>query len=150
MKKKLLLTEVLKIKADVEEKIERLFYDIVSYNTTTKKVDVLMERLEKLENFLIDLKLAIQTANLSKYKGFVNYFTIFKVSSLKGKLRLYQRLQKALKRAPISSAQIKSEEVTSKITALNEEILTLEARLTQFNSNKKVTINVDESLEYLL
>ena len=153
MKKKLLLTEVLRIKADVEERIERLFYDIVSYNMTDTDIAVYMLQLEKLEDFLIVLKLAIQEANLSKLDGVMNYFTIFKVSNLKAKLRLYYRIEKALKRATLKKsglAQITLEEVTSKIASITGEIALFEERLTRFNNKKKLTISIDESLEYLL
>ena len=69
MKKKLLLETVLKLKSDIERSIASTFEDIIKYNITDKKIDLLWERLEKMEIQLVHFKEVIQEANKSKFEG---------------------------------------------------------------------------------
>lgn len=151
MKKKLLLETVLKIKADVERSIENTYDDIIKYNMSEKKVDNLLERAEKLEIQLIHLKEVIQEANKGKFEGKTNFFNIFHLSNLNAKREFYRELEKRLTRASkkASVAQIGINAVTSKLKLLGEEINKFQKKLTTYNSKKKVTVYLDESLNLL-
>jgi hypothetical protein len=151
MKKKLLLETVLKLKSDIERSIASTFDDIIKYNTTEKKIDTLWERLEKMEVQLIHFKEIIQEANKSKFEGKTNNFNIYFLSNLVAKSRFYENLEKALNRAPAKAknAQIKKEEVVSKRKQIDGEITKFQNKLSAFNSKKKVTVYLDESLNLL-
>jgi hypothetical protein len=151
MKKKLLLETVLKMKADVERSINATFEDVVKYNFTEKKVESLMTRLDKLEAQLIHFKEVIQEANKSKFEGKTNNYHIYYLSNLVARQRFYENLIKALNRSPkkAESAQIQKEEATSKQQQTGEEITKFQNKLSAFNSKKKVTVYLDESLNLL-
>jgi hypothetical protein len=151
MKKKLLLETVLKLKADVERSINATFEDVVKYNFTEKKVESLMTRLDKLEAQLIHFKEVIQEANKSKFEGKTNNYHIYFLSNLVARQRFYENLIKALNRSPkkAETAQIQKEEATSKQQQTGEEITKFQNKLSAFNSKKKVTVYLDESLNLL-
>jgi len=151
MKKKLLLETVLKLKADVERSVASSYEDIIKYNFTEKKVDLLLERIEKLEVQLIHFKEVIQEANKSKFEGKTNNFNIYYLSNLVAKSRFYENLEKALNRASskAKTAQIQKDTVTSRRKTLSEEINKFQNKLSTFNAKKKVTVVLDESLNLL-
>lgn len=153
MKKKLLLETVLKLKSDVERSITSTFDDIIKYNFTEKKVDLLLERIEKMEVQLIIFKEAIQEANKGKIGGITNNFNIYYLSNLVMKSRFYENLEKSLNmRTSIGQqpkTQIKKEEITSQRKQLKVRIKDFQDKLTLFNSKKKITVYLDESLNLL-
>ena len=151
MKKKLLLETVLKLKSDIERSIAASFDDIIKYNFTEKKIDSLWERLEKMEVQLIHFKEVIQEANKSKFEGKTNNYHIYFLSNLVAKSRFYENLEKALNRSPKKAldAQITKDQVMSKRKQVGEEITKFQNKLSAFNSKKKVTVYLDESLNLL-
>lgn len=151
MKKKLLLETVLKLKEDLERSIASTFDDIVKYNTTEKKIFSLWDRLEKMEVQLIHFKEVIQEANKSKFEGKTNNYHIYYLSNLKAKSRFYDNLEKALNRSPKKAldAQIGKDEVIKRKKQVGEEITKFQNKLSAFNSKKKVTVFLDESLNLL-
>lgn len=150
MKKKMLLDTALKIKDSVEKSIVACYDDIVKYNLTDVKAGSLLERAEKLEQQLIHLKEVIQEANKGKHKdGKTNNYYIYYLSNVVLKNKFYESLEKGLNRAPAKAktAHIKRDEVASKKRTIGEEINNLRNKLSLFNTKKKVTIYLDESLD---
>jgi hypothetical protein len=100
---------------------------------------------------LIHFKEVIQEANKSKFEGKTNNFNIYFLSNLVAKSRFYENLEKALNRAPAKAknAQIKKDEVMSRRKQIDGEITKFQNKLSAFNSKKKVTVYLDESLNLL-
>ena len=150
MKKKLLLEAVLKIKDSVERSISFSYDDIIKYNTTDKKVDNLLSRLERLEVQLLHLKEVIQEANKGKLRGITNNYNIYYLSNLTAKKRFYEDLISNLgKNKKAVNVQIPKEDAILSLNKLKEEIFKFQQKLTTFNSKKKVTVILDESLNLL-
>lgn len=151
MKKKLLLETVLKLKSDVERAIASAYDDIIKYNFTEKRVDTLLERVEKLEVQLLHFKEVIQEANKSKFEGKTNNYHIYFLSNLVAKKRFYETLSKAfkIKTNKASDAQITKIETTSALKQLSEQISEFQNKLSAFNAKKKVTVYLDKDLNLL-
>src|SRR4030042_2670141 len=151
MKKKLLLEQVLKLKAVVEKSIETSYDHVLKYNFTDKKVDLILDRIEKLEVQLIIFKEVIQEANKGKIRGITNNFNIYTLSNLKAKREFYSKLLTKFNHSTtkVEKSQIKQEEATTKFNKLSEEISKLQNKLSTFNAKKKVTVYLDESLDLL-
>jgi hypothetical protein len=147
MKKKMLLVEVLKLKSDVEKSIEGVYSDIFKYNESETKIDLLLERLDKLEVQLLIFKEVIQEANKGKIRGVTNNYNIYHLSSLVARYEFYKRLQKILRRSKTPElAQISLEVTTSRKKQIEIDILAYREKLSEFNNKKKVTVVLDESL----
>jgi hypothetical protein len=147
MKKKMLLVEVLKLKSDVEKSIEGVYNDIFKYNESETKIDLLLERLDKLEVQLLIFKEVIQEVNKGKIKGVTNNYNIYYLSSLVARYEFYRKLQKTLRRSKTPElAQINLEVVTSRKKQIEIDILSYREKLSEFNNKKKVTVVIDESL----
>jgi len=151
MKKKLLLETVLKLKSDIERSIENSYIDILKYNFTEKKVDLLLERIEKLEIQLVHFKEVIQEANKGKIGGVTNNWNIYTLSNLKAKKLFYEKLLKKFERktSRLDKAQIKENTAQSEFKKLSVKIIEFEDKLSTFNAKKKVTVSIDESLNLL-
>jgi hypothetical protein len=152
MKKKLLLETVLKLKADIEKSIVSIYDDIIKYNFTEKTVDLLLVRAEAMEKQLIIFKEVIQDANKGKIKGITNNYNIYLLSNLKAKRMFYASLIHVFinrKKKDLDKAQITKDDAMSKYDQLTEKIKDLENKLSEFNSKKKVTVYLDDSLNLL-
>ena len=151
MKKKLLLDTVLKLKTDVERSIEATFNDAIKYNTSEKNIDALLLRLERLESQLIIFKETIQEANKGKMGGVTNNYNIYLLSNYKSRIKFYEGMEKILVRSTkkAENAQIKLDDVRFQKTLYVERAQELSDKLTLFNSKKKVTVFIDDSLNLL-
>jgi hypothetical protein len=151
MKKKLLLDTVLKLKTDVERSIEATFNDAIKYNTTEKNIDALLLRLERLEAQLIIFKETIQEANKGKLGGVTNNYNIYLLSNYKSRIKFYEGMEKILVRSTrkAENAQIKLDDVRFQKALYVERAQELSDKLTLFNSKKKVTVFIDDSLNLL-
>ena len=143
MKKKLQLRTVLDLKLELENKIIGTEKEIVKYNTHKEiKIDSLLETLKKQETQLIKFKEIQQTANKSKHKdGKTNNYYIYYLSNLKRNQMLYKRIN-----CNDANSQLSIEEVNNNIRNLDKEERLISNKLTDFNKNKTVTVELDEDL----
>lgn len=146
MKQKLPLNLVLNLKNAVEKMIDSIHEDIVNNNATTKNFDTLLIRKEEFETQLVILKEAIQLANQSKMFGYTNNFRIYTLSNLASSKRFYSRLLLSAKKAK-GSLQLTVPFIKSKLSTLNLEIAEIEAKLTEFNTKKKVWVDLNPALD---
>lgn len=146
-KRKLQLKAVLQLKDDLEEKIEQTEKSIIGYNNTDVKIDTLMEKLDKYQEQLIIVKEVIQTANKSKHSTRkTNNYYIYKLSNLQRRKKFYKALYASIGKTD-EAAQLSKEEVLSRSRSIGTEIETLQTKLSNFNINKTVSIEIDESLD---
>lgn len=149
MKKKLRLKTVLKIKKHLEDLIEETYDDIIRYNETDIKVDVLFDRLEAAIEQLIAVKEAVQKANQGKHKtGKTNNYYIYKYSELQARKRFLNRISGV----DPEHCQISPDEAKVMIRKLNAELDVISSKLTNFNTRKRVTVTLDPilKLDFLL
>jgi len=145
-KRKLQLQAVLQLKNDLEERIEQTEKSIIGYNTTDIKIDSLLEKLDKYQEQLIIVKEVIQNANRTKHSDRkTNNYYIYKLSNLQRRRKFYQALY-AMPEQADKTAQLDKTEVLSRKRSLETEITTLQAKLSNFNTSKTVSIEIDESL----
>ena len=145
-KKKLRLSTVLTLKEDLEQSIKHTEESIIRYNSTDKKIDGLLERLDAFERQLEKVKEVIQSANRLKHpnKKTNNYY-IYRLSSLMNRKRFYgTRLVRAIR--DTEKAQINKIIAAQKRKDLQVEISAIKKRLTEFNEKKSITLEIDESL----
>lgn len=144
MKKKLRLKTVLKIREHLESIIESTYDDILSYNDTEIKVDLLLDRALKASEQLIVVKEAIQKANQGKHKtGKTNNYYIYRYSNLQTLKRFYLRIKDV---DPLD-AQISPDEARTQIRKINTELDLISTKLSNFNQRKKVVIVLDSTLK---
>jgi chromosome segregation ATPase len=146
-KRKLQLQAVLQLKNDLEERIEQTEKSIIGYNTTDIKIDSLLEKLDKYQEQLIIVKEVIQNANKTKHSTRkTNNYYIYKLSNLQRRKKFYRLLYSSINNTE-KSAQLNREEILSRRRSLETEIETLQTKLSNFNINKTVSIEIDESLD---
>ncbi|HKL13879.1 MAG TPA: hypothetical protein VJ907_09765 [Halanaerobiales bacterium] len=147
-KTKLQINTVLKLKEELEEKIEHTEDSIQKYNYTELSVSNLIERLEKLRNQLIIVKETLQEANQmkSKDKKSNNYY-VYHLSNLNRTKKFYNNLLNDIVFNKDGEPQLKKEEVEARQRAIDEEIKDVKATLSNFNRTKSVTIQIDETLD---
>ena len=143
MKKKLQLRTVLDLKADLEENIIGTEKEIVKYNSHKKiKTNSLFETLETMGEQLIIFKQVQQTANKSKHKdGKTNNYYIYRLYNLKRNRLLYNKIN-----CNDKNSQLSIEEVNNAIRNIEREEGQIQDKLTTFNRNKTVSVELDESL----
>jgi len=146
-KRKLQLKAVLQLKDDLEERIEQTEKSIIGYNVTDVKIDSLLEKLDKYQEQLIIVKEVIQNANKTKHSTRkTNNYYIYKLSNLQRRKKFYRLLYSSINNTE-KSAQLNREEILSRRRSLETEIETLQTKLSNFNINKTVSIEIDESLD---
>jgi len=147
MKKKLQLQTVIYIKNDLSRDIGELQKDIIKYVNTEKKVDNFLVKLDKSEKQLIVIKEAIQKANRDKHKdGKTNNYYIYQLSNLNAKRVMIEEI---LQKHDSKSSQMSEEELKEELTTILSEIERINSSLRAFNSNHKITVDLDESLNLL-
>jgi len=147
MKKKLQLQTVIHIKNDLSRDIGELQKDIIKYANTEKKVDKLLIKLDKAEDQLIVIKEAIQKANRDKHKsGKTNNYYIYKLSNLNARRVMLEEL---LQKHNPKSSQLSDEEMKEELATILSEITTINSSLRTFNSDHKIAVELDESLNLL-
>ena len=146
-KQKLLLSEVLKIQETVVKLIEETENSICIHNSTEKKVDGLFDHLLKLEDQLIIIKEAIQTANKSKGSDRkTNNYWIYTLSNHNRRRVFYNTLNPS---KGDEKAQITFDKVRSLRKLLAGQIEVARNKLTAFNNSKKIKVDLDDSLNLI-
>ena len=146
MKEKLRLVTVLKIKEDLETSIEATYSEILKLSRDSKQdaeVDSLFEKLEKLENQLIVVKEVVQDANRRRHTRSIrtNNYYIYKYSNLLAKKRFYNKISKSE-----TATKITYETAKEKVKQIFTELENVRNKLSNFNLRKRVTVDLDESL----
>ena len=143
MMKKLLLVDLLKIKTTLVKQIKYDREVIRTYlNKKVENLEGIEEDLDKKEEQLIIIKEVIQNANKSKHKDkLTNNFYIYRMSNLKEKKDFYQSLNIG------RDSTWTNEELKSKIRKLDEEINKISDKLTDFNTSKKIKVELNPDLE---
>jgi len=143
MKKKLQVRTVLDLKEKLEQRIIETEKDIVKYNNHKEiKVTGLLETLVKMGDQLIIFKEAIQTANKSKQKdGKTNNYYIYLLYNLKRTRIVYNKIN-----CNDKNSQFSIEEINNFIKEIEEKERKIGDKLTTFNRNKTVSVELDEDL----
>jgi hypothetical protein len=144
MKEKMRLTTALKIKDYLEENIKSYYNDIVNYNDSKDiSVEELLSKVEKLEAQQIIIKEVIQDANRRRHIRSIhtNNYYIYKNSNLVAKKRFYNTLRRKL-----TCVQIDKDRIRTEIKKIDGELEIIRNKLSNFNSRRKVTVEIDESL----
>lgn len=143
MKKKLQLRNLLELKDDLETQIEELEEDVIKYNNTEIKTNILQDKLEASYIQLIIFKEAIQTANKSKHKDSkTNNYYIYLLSNLKRKKNLYYKIDKLPSN---KKTQITVTEINDYLRTIEEEMRKVRDKLTFFNDSKITTVEFNET-----
>lgn len=146
MKQKLPLNTVLNLKNVVEKMIEKTNEEIHAKNTGTMKLDGLINHKVSLEAQLVSLKEVIQLANQGKMFGFSNNYRIYTLSNLTASKRFYTSLLASARRtkAPL---QLTVDTIKGTLASINKSIGEIEVALTEFNTKKKVWVDLDPALD---
>ena len=146
MKQKLPLNTVLNLKNVVEKLIEKTHEDIRTKNTGTANLDGLIKHKTDLEAQLVSLKEVIQLANQSKMFGFSNNYRIYTLSNLTASKRFYTSLLASARKtkAPL---QLTVDTIKGTLASINKSIGEIEAALTEFNTKKKVWVDLNPTLD---
>ena len=148
MKKKLLLSTALKLQADLERMIKETEESIIKYNETEISTNKLFDTLEKQEAQLINIKEAIQNANKTKGSdGKTNNYWIYYRANLKKRLDGFLNMFNV---SDEKKAQLSTSDVNKMRKQLAGEVAKLTNKLTAFNSNKHIKVEVDEDLNLIL
>lgn len=169
MKQTLQLNRILKIKEDLEEGIKRDDLTIQKSNSiivgNDRSIDIreTLELMETKERQLVNLKLAIQEANMMFHKDpekghdtYSNFFYIYTLSNLKRRRTFYLKLNttngyKEGGKGTINyAAEITQEEVNRELRDLNQKIQEIEIKLANFNHNTEVEVFLEPELNLLV
>jgi len=144
MKIKLPLTIVRKMRDEVEEEIAKALQYIQDYNEAGIDLDSILIRLEMLEDQFIVLKEAIQDANKQKHadKNTNNYY-IYKLFNINNRIRFFQNLNIDNN----DNAYFIDTEINDIIKSLEEEKSKIKTKLTNFNRDTKIKVEIDDDLK---
>lgn len=144
MKKKLQLDVVRNLRDEVEDQITNLYKFIQNSNEDNVDLEPTMQKLEKLEEQFLVLKEVIQDANRNKHSDTkkTNNYYVYLLSNL-------NKRAANLREISISNndnAYLTSEDISEELAELRKEIGNIKSRLTTFNRDTIVKVDIDETL----
>jgi len=147
MKHKLTLSEALTLQEKIVRGIEETENSIINYNSTDKNTSNLFVHLTDLENQLVVIKEAIQTANKKKGKdGKTNNFWIYTLSNLNRRRAFFNLLNP---KKDDKKAQVTKKKVEEMRKSVGEDINKIYNKLEIFNTDTKIKVEINESLNLL-
>lgn len=144
MKKKLQLNVVRNLRDEVEEKITNFYNFIQSSNEDNVDLEPTLIKLEKLEEQFIVLKEVIQDANRIKHSDTkkTNNYYVYLLSNLnKRVIHLH-----GINISNNDNAYLTSEDISEELSALKSQIRDIKSRLTTFNRDTVVKVEIDKTL----
>lgn len=147
MKKKLQLKVVLGLKKELEDRITRLEESIRKNNISKTDINTQLKDLEQHQDLLVTIKLAIQKANNSGnlLKKSNNYY-IYLHSNVDKQRRLYMKMANELTAKKDKEAQLKKATLIEKARDLRSKLDTIKQKLTKFNEQTTLFLDLDPNL----